>query len=301
METNDPVTLFTLLATHANTKALKTGEVASPLVKFDFADVKVSNTQFKPLVREAKYDLGELAIVTFLQAWEAGKPYVLLPATVVGRSQHHTIFYNAARGPLRPQDLNGKRVGVRAYTQTTGCWVRGFLAQDYGVDVDCVRWVTFEAAHVAEYNDPGIVERAPEGKVLKQMLLDGEIDAAILGDVAQEGPLKHLIPDCEAAARIWARNHGGIPINHLMVVRQTIAAARPDVVREVYRCLRDARARATEIPTGENDPLRFGVKAVRRSLEQIVDYAFAQHLITRRPSVDVLFEEALRVLGPLAE
>ncbi len=195
----ESLTLFTLLASFPNTKALKTGAVSSPLVSFNFADVKVSNTQFKPLVREQKYDLGELAIVTYLQAKEYGTPYVLLPVVVVGRNQHHTIFHNAGRRPLNPSDLTGKRVGVRAYTQTTGCWVRGFLADDYGVDVNRCRWITFEDAHVAQYRDPPIVERAPEGKVIKQMLIDGELDAAILGDVQEEGPLKHLIPDHERA------------------------------------------------------------------------------------------------------
>src|SRR5207237_2214230 len=106
---------------------------------FDYFEVKVANTQFKAMVRDLKYDLGELAIVTYLQAVAYGKPYVLLPATIVGRSQHHTIFYNTERGALRPSDLTGKRVGVRAYTQTTGAWVRGFLAEDYGVDIERVR------------------------------------------------------------------------------------------------------------------------------------------------------------------
>src|ERR1700754_2592380 len=144
---NEPVTLHSLLGNHANTKALKSGQVSSPLVTFDYFEVKVANTQFKALVRDSKYDLGELAIVTYLQAVTHGKPYVLLPATIVGRNQHHTIFYNADRGPLKPSDLNGKRVGVRAYTQTTGAWVRGFLAEQYGVDPTRVTWVTFEDAH----------------------------------------------------------------------------------------------------------------------------------------------------------
>ena len=185
METRAPVTLHTLLGNHPNTKALKSGQVSSPLAHFDYFEVKVANTQFKALVRDLKYDLGELAIVTCLQAVVYGKPYMLLPATIVGRSQHHTIFYNSARGALTPSDLTGKRVGVRAYTQTTGTWVRGFLADDYGVDVNRIRWVTFEDPHLAEYKDPESVERAPEGKTLKQMLLDGEIDAAILGDAAK--------------------------------------------------------------------------------------------------------------------
>ena len=93
------------LGNHPNTKALKSGQVSSPLVTFDYFEVKVANTQFKALVRDLKYDLGELAIVSYLQAMVYGKPYVLLPATIVGRNQHHTIFYNADRGPLRPAIL----------------------------------------------------------------------------------------------------------------------------------------------------------------------------------------------------
>src|SRR5678815_2143885 len=157
------VTLHSLLGNHANTAALKSGQVSSPLVTFDYFEVKVANTQFKAMVRDLKYDFGELAIVTFLQAREFGKPYVLLPATIVGRNQHHTIFYNADKGPMTAADLNGTRVGVRAYSQTTGAWVRGFLADDYGVDLNSVTWVTFEDPHLAEYRDPPIVERAPEG------------------------------------------------------------------------------------------------------------------------------------------
>jgi len=294
------VTLHSLLGNHPSTKALKSGEVSSPLVTFDYVDVKVANTQFKAMVRDLKYDFGELAIVTFLQAREFGKPYVLLPATIVGRNQHHTIFYNAAWGRLTARDLNGKRVGVRAYTQTTGAWVRGFLADDYGVDLSSVTWVTFEDPHVAEYPDPANVERAPEGKMLKQMLLDGELDAAILGDVAEEGPLKHLIPDHEAAGRAWARARGGVPINHLAVIRESIVQSRPDVVREVYRVLKESRA-AAALPTGADDPLRFGVGAIRRSLDQIAYHAFDQGLIAQRVSADELFADAARVLGEEAE
>jgi len=297
----EPITLFTLLATFPNTKALKTGAVSSPLVNFNFADVKVSNTQFKPLVREQKYDLGELAIVTYLQAKQYETPYMLLPLVVVGRNQHHTIFHNVEKKPLKPSELTGKRVGVRAYTQTTGCWVRGFLADDYGVEIDKVRWVTFEDAHVAQYHDPDIVERAPEGKVIKQMLIDGELDAAILGDVKEEGPIRHLIPDHESAGRAWALKHGGVPVNHFMVVKGEIAKSRPDVVREVFRLLKESRAAAEPaIESGTFNPLRIGIEANRKSLETIVDYAQRQKLITRRFSVDDLFADATRILGAAA-
>jgi 4,5-dihydroxyphthalate decarboxylase len=290
--------LFTLLGSYPNTAALKSGAVKSDLVDFAFADVKVSNTAFKPLVREAKFDLGELAIVTFLQAKTYGKPYALIPATVLGRGQHHTIAYNPERGALTASDLTGKRVGVRAFTQTTGAWVRGFLADDYGVDTAKVRWITFEDPHLAEYKDPDFVTRAPAGKELTQMLLDGELDAAIVGDKLPDPRLAPLIPDADAAARAWALAHGGVPVNHMMVVRETIAKSRPDLVREIFRLLREARATAPPAPDNSVlDPWRFGVEANRRSLEIVIDYSFRQKLIPRKFSVDELFDEGMRALG----
>jgi 4,5-dihydroxyphthalate decarboxylase len=310
-----PVTLYSLLGNHAGTEALKSGRVASPLVAFDYADVKVVNTRFKALMRERTYDFAEVAIVTYLQGYERGTPYILLPATTNGRNQHHTIFYNEDHGVLKPRDLGGRRVGVRAYTQTTGAWVRGFLAEDYGVDLKSITWVTFEDAHVADYREPANVERPAAGKQLRQMLLDGEIDAAILGDVEEQGPLRRLIPDHAAEGLRWARTHGGVAINHMAVIRTSIAEARPDVVREVYRVLKESRAAAvlprfdsaqrapgvSREAAGLDDPLRFGVEATRQSLEQMVAYARQQDLISRGPSADELFADAVRVLGAAAE
>jgi len=293
-DTQLPLTLQTLLAATSNTSVLRSGEMRSPLVNFIFADVKPVNRAFKALVREQKFDLSEVAIVTFLQAKAAGKPYVLMPAVIVARDQHHTIFFNPERGHLDPGDLNGHRVGVRAYTQTTGAWVRGFLQEDYGIDFRSIRWITFEDPHVAEYIDPPWVQRAPEGKHLLQMLLDGQIDAAIFGSENPEGmPLKPLIPDAAEVAARWAEKHGGVPINHMMVIKESITAARPDVVREVYRMLKESTAAGPAKGTGA---LRFGVDAARKSLETIIQYSECQGLIPRRFSVDELFNDVTRGL-----
>src|SRR5260221_1091116 len=173
--------LVTMLGNYPNTAALKDGKLKSDLIDFDFVEVKVANNQFKQIVREAKYDVGELAIATYLQAKSFNKPYVLIPAVLVSRGQHHTIAYNADRGDLKPSDLAGKRVGLRAYTVTTATWVRGILAEEYGLDLSKDEWITFEDPHVAEYPDPPAIKRASPGKELVQMLLDGEIDAAVVG------------------------------------------------------------------------------------------------------------------------
>jgi 4,5-dihydroxyphthalate decarboxylase len=298
LTTPDKIKLFTLMGNYPNAMALKDGRIKSDVVEFEFADVKVSNTAFKPLVREAKFDLAEIAIVTFLQAKLYNKPYVLIPATVVGRGQLHTIAYNPEHGELGPGDLNGKTLGVRAYTQTTGVWVRGILAEDYGVDLDSINWLTFEEGHVAEYKDPPNVRHAPEGKQLVQMLLDGEIDAAIVGDKFPDSRLRPLIPDADVANSKWSQRHGGVPINHMLVIREQLAQSRPDVVREVYRVFREAKeASFAETGVPQLDPLRFGVEANRRSLEIIVDFAVKQGLLPRRFTVDELFSDTMRTLG----
>ena len=296
MATATKLKLNTMLGDYPITKALKAGAVRSDLVDLDFVEVKVANNLFKQVVREAKYDVAELAIVTYLQAKACGKPYVLVPAVLVSRGQHHTIAYNPDRGPLRPSELNGKRVGVRAYTVTTGTWVRGILAGDYGVDINKVEWITFEDPHVAEYRDPAVVKRAPEGKELTQMLLDGEVAAGIVGDKLPDPRLKHLIPDAEAAAQKWAERHHGVPINHMLVVRQELSRLRPDAVKDIFRQLH-ASKRAAGLPDGGAlDPYRFGVEACRPILEIIIEFCHRQQLIPRRMSVDELFDDTTRAL-----
>jgi 4,5-dihydroxyphthalate decarboxylase len=289
--------LFTMIGEYSNTNALRSGAIKSELVDYDFDDVKVPNTAFKPIVREAKYDCAELAINTFLQAHYYDKPYVLLPATIVGRGQIHNLVYNTERGKLAPTELHGKRVGVRAYTQTTGMWVRGMLAELYGMDVEKVNWVTFEDGHVAEYKDPPFVSRAPAGKQLMGMLLDGELDAAIITD-RSDPRLKPLVPDAEEINRKWAETHGGVPINHMLVMRDSIVKSRPDVAREVFRMVLESRRQVDSAKAGKLDPLRFGVEHVRKSLELAIEMSLVQKFIARRLSVDELFDDTTRALVP---
>jgi 4,5-dihydroxyphthalate decarboxylase len=226
------VNLKTLLGDYSVTAALRRGDIASQRVHLDFADVKTPNTAFKRVVRDLEFDVAELAIVTYLIARAHGKPLVLLPAVLVARFQHPFIVYNAARGSLVPADLPGKRVGVRSYSVTTGAWIRGILAEDFGVDTGRVRWVTFEDPHVAEFRDPPGVERAPAGRDLVEMLLAGDLDAAIVGAPVADPRVKTLFPDPAAAARDWQARHGAIQINHMVVVRAALSQTDPDAVRE---------------------------------------------------------------------
>jgi 4,5-dihydroxyphthalate decarboxylase len=273
-----------VLGNHPHVLPLKRGEVRSKLFELEFVEHAPTNAAFKPMVREQAFDVCEMAIVTYLMAKTYQKPLVLLPATMLGRHQLAYAIYNGGRGVLGPGDLEGKRVGIRSFTTTTGAWIRGILANDYGVDLDKIRWVTFEDPHVAEYRDT--TERAPAGKKIVPMLLDGELDA-VLGETASEACLKPLFPDPAEASR-WFGKHGVVPVNHLVVVTDRLARERPDIVRELYELMKQSKSMAG--PSAIPDPVPFGVEANRRSLDLITDYAAQQSLIPRRVSVDELFD-----------
>ncbi len=289
--------LKTLLGDYPVTAALKRSEIGSSLVRLDFDPAKPPSSAFKRVVRGLEFDVAELAIVTFLMAKAHGKPLVLLPAVVMARAQHPDIVYNTERGHLGPGDLAGKRVGIRSYSVTTAAWIRGLLAEGWGLDPPSVRWITFEEPHVAEFRDPPNVERAPEGRTLVDMLLAGEIDAAILPDAKLSDPrLARLFPDPDAAAREWSTRHRAIQINHMVVVKSALSASRPDAVREVWRMLAESRQRA-DLPRGGPDDLNpFGVEANRRNLEVAIDYVHRQGLIPVRYAVDALFDDVTRGL-----
>jgi 4,5-dihydroxyphthalate decarboxylase len=293
-----PVTLRTNLADYAMTRALKSGAVKSDLVTFDFCGPKVANQGFKAMVRERKFDAGELAIGTFLQAKVYGKPVTLLPAVVMGRFQHQCALRSTARGPLAPGEIEGKRVGIRSYTQTTGIWVRGIFQHEYGVDLNKVTWVCNDDGHLAEYSDPANVERtSADAKKVDQMLLDGEVDGAILGaEIPNEPRVAPLIPNPREAALAWHRKYGTIPVNHLFCVDKALADTRPDVVAEIFRMLRETKA-AMPAPADGIDFHPFGIEALRRPLELMIQYSVEQKIIPRAFTVDELFDDVTRGLA----
>jgi 4,5-dihydroxyphthalate decarboxylase len=238
------------------------------------------------MVREGAFDVSEMAIVTYLMAKSFGKPMVLLPDVVLARFQHGHALYNAKKEKLAPRDLNGKRVGIRSFSTTTGAWLRGILANDYGVDLDSIDWVTFEDAHVAEFVDT--TKRAGAGKQIVQMLIDGELDA-VLGEKSDHPDLKPLFADVAAEEKAWFEKHKVVPINHMVVVSRTLSDQHPEVVREVHRMLAESAAASSAAP-------RFDRSEMQRSLELIIDYSAQQNLIPRAFTVDELFDDVTRTL-----
>jgi 4,5-dihydroxyphthalate decarboxylase len=227
--------LRTALGRYPGTMALHNGTVSSPMFDFAFADIAPISRAFAPMVRELRYDVSEMAIATVLQAIAAGKAIRLLPVAVAARFQEAALLCRAD-SDLSPASLRGRRIGVRAYSQTTGMWLGGILSDSERLNPAELDWVTFEGAHVAEYTDPPWVSRAPEGADLLGMLREGAIDVAIVGnDVPNDPGLRTVFTDPAAAGARFLQRYGFMPVNHLVVMRAELANARPDLVDELIR------------------------------------------------------------------
>lgn len=279
--------LRVLLGDHPHTAALKSGAIASDLVELEFAQYSPTNKGFKPMVREGAFDVSEMAIVTYLMAKGFDKPMVLLPSVMMARHQFAFALTRPGAGISGPKDLAGKRVGIRSFTTTTGAWLRGILANEHGVDLDAIQWVTFEEPHVAEYVDT--TAKAPAGKAIMQMLFDGELDA-VLGEKSDDPRTLPLFADIPAEEARWIAQHGVVPINHMVVVSRELSLTRPDLVREVHRLLE-----ASRLAAGAKAP-NYTADEMSRSLAQIIDYSTQQNLIPRRFGVDELFDDTTRAL-----
>ncbi len=278
----------TMMGDYPHTHALHTGAVKSSTVALDMAPVAVPATAFARTVA-MEFDVSELSLITFLQAKTAGRKLVLLPAVNLSRFQHPFLMYDSKRGQMKPKDLEGARVGVRLYTATTPSWLRGILADDYGVDVSKIKWFAWQKPNVPEWRDPPNVTMIPM-QDLKEMLFKGEVDA-IQADPIDDPRIKTVIPNPEAAAREWQKKHGGaIQINHMVVVKEDLTRSDPAAVREVWRMMRDSKAAAKEKPA-DAAFTPFGLEANRHNVEIVIDYAFRTGMVPRRFSVDELFND----------
>jgi 4,5-dihydroxyphthalate decarboxylase len=230
------------------------------------------------MVRELQFDVSEMAIGTFIQAKAYGKRLALLPVVTLSRFQETAMLCLAESAIREPADLKGRRVGVRAYSQTTGLWLRGTLADVYGVAPESIDWITFEGAHVAEFRDPSFVRRAKPGEALLPMLRENSLDAAIFGaDAPSDLSYRCVFPDPQASAKQFLARHGFTPVNHMLCVKQSLADERPDIVQELIGMFREAAQVA-----GDKDVARFSRAAINPALELAARYAAEQRLTDRQ-------------------
>lgn len=279
----DPLALKMALGKHAHVKPLKDGSVRSPRLTIEQLEFDPLPKAFRTMVRGGDIDVGEMALTTHLLAVDLGKPITAL-AIPLWRRLHHSNLVCATGSDVRgPKDLVGRKVGVRAWSQTTGVWIRGILKTEYGVDHADIDWITMEDAHVDGYQDPSNVTRARPGETLRSMLLSGEI-AAIMGErTVDPSGVRPVIADAETAEKAWSERTGIFPVNHVVAVKNELLAAHPWLAEELKRLFEEAR-----VASGTGFP-PYGLEENRAPMQMLLDFALDQKLVTRRYTVDELF------------
>ena len=300
--------LKTVFRPLGHTQPLLDGEVKPKTFDIDYVEVEPLIGAFRRMVRGHEFDICELAITTYICAKAHGKRFTAVPIFPARVFHHGAILVNTKAGIASPKDLEGKRVGVnRGYTVTTGVWIRSILQDEHGVDLSKVTWVLSGDEHVEEYKAPANVVPIEKGKKMEDMLISGELVAAI-GVAVDHPDVKTLIPNAKEAGFAALTGRGLYPINHTVVVRDELLDAHPDLAADVFNIFAQAkrlyiaRLRGGEIakPTKADeinktvmdmigDPLPYGIAPNRKVIEGLIGHAQTQGIITKPFTVEDLF------------
>ncbi|MBO0902844.1 ABC transporter substrate-binding protein [Jiella sonneratiae] len=305
------------------TEAIKDGRVAVEGVELKPVEVQPIIAAFRRMVRGLEFDVCELAPTTYVIARMAGVPITALPIFVSRRFHHSGLLVRPEAGIAAPKDLEGKRLGVRAYSVTTGVWTRGILMNEYGVDNDKITWFVDDEEHVQSLRLPDNVRHVPEGTSLADMMAEGRLDGGFgaRAGIGRKGKptagweaaggeaptYRELFEDAAEREAEWYRRTGIYPVHGCVVVKTALLEAHPFLARSLYEAFDEAKRLWLERLHAEgpaapdhakyaevmgfvgDDPLPNGLEANRPTLEALVTYAWQQGLIAERPAVEDLF------------
>jgi 4,5-dihydroxyphthalate decarboxylase len=313
------------IASYGHTKDVKSGAAAIAGVEPDFVEVVPIIGAFRRMVRDLEFDVCEMAPTTYMIARALGAPFIALPIFLMRRFHHGGFVVRPDSGIKQPKDLERKKVGVRAYSVTTGVWTRGIFVNEYGLDSSKVTWVVDDEEHVTSLKLPSNVVHAPDGKSLASMMASGELQAGFSGPagIGRAGPptgaweqraqassvnYPELIANAPEVEAQWFRRSGIYPIHGLVVVKTAVLAQHPFVAKSLFDAFLKAKdAYVARLKAGEgngpddlkyrsltelvSDPLPYGLKENMPSIEAMLTYGLQQGLIPKRMAmVDVFVD-----------
>ncbi|WP_329059349.1 ABC transporter substrate-binding protein [Streptomyces sp. NBC_01453] len=283
-------------------------------------EVKPVIGAYRRMIRDLEFDVCELAPVSYLMARQEGIPLTAVPVFLNRRFHHGDVQCAAHSGIRVPRDLEGRRVGVRAYSVSTGVWVRGVLREEYGVDIDKITWVVDDDDHI-EGRVPSNVERVTDGRSLGELLRSGEIDAALTGNAgtgragapragwtaatdpepgADDSPYP-LFPEAGTLAVDHYLRKGIYPLHSLIAVRSELVERDPHLPSALYAAFADSKRRhlaaqpdwsavprlARQGRQLGGDPVPYGIKVNEPSLNAMVRFSKDQGLLDADFSTDL--------------
>jgi 4,5-dihydroxyphthalate decarboxylase len=313
------------VAEYPHTAAIRNGSIPIEGVDAEIVTVEPQIGAFRRMVRQVEFDVCEIAPTTYIIARAYGAPFVALPIFVLRRFHHAGLLVRPDAGISKPKDLEGRKVGVRAYSVTTGVWTRGILIDEYGLDASKVTWVVDDEEHVPQLKLPPNVAHAAAGRSLAEMMADGELAAGFHGNagVGRSGSptggwktvdadYPDLFPNAAELEAAWYARTGIYPMHGTIVVKDAVLADHPWIAQSLFQAFTrakeewlarleaggatsasDKRYAALSKIVGR-DPLPYGMAANIRTIEALEQTAFKQKLTPRRMPVESLFVDPER-------
>ena len=314
------VKLKIAVAEAPHTAAVRNGTIPIEGVEAEIITVKPQIGAFRRMVRQVEFDVCELAPTTYIIARAFGAPFIALPIFVVRRFHHAGLLVHPDAAIKVPTDLEGRKVGVRAYSVTTGVWTRAVLIDEYNLDSSKVTWMVDDEEHVTQLQLPPNVIHAPPGRSLADMMADGELAAGFHGNAGVgrsgsptgdwktvEAHYPELFPNAEELEADWYRRTGIYPMHGTIVVKDAVLAEHPWVAKSLFEAFSQAkdewlaglRANGPKNASDEKyaaltkvvgpDPLPYGIEKNRMTIEALERTAHQQRLTPRRMSIKDLF------------
>ncbi len=314
------VRLKIAIAEHPHTSAIRNGSIPIEGVDAEFITVQPQIGAFRRMVRDVEFDVCELAPTTYIIARAYGAPFVALPIFVVRRFHHGGLLVRPDAGIHHPKDLEGKQVGVRAYSVTTGVWNRQVLIDEFGLDASKVTWVVDDEEHVTQLKLPANVIHAAAGTSLADMMAKGELVAGLDGAAGigrtgaptggwkeVEADYPDLLPDAAATEADYYARTGVYPMHGTIVVKDSVLAEHPWIAKSLYDAFERAKQEwLVRLDAGQattagdkkyqalqkivgHDPLPYGLQANLKTIETLEATAFKQGLTPRRMAIAELF------------
>jgi 4,5-dihydroxyphthalate decarboxylase len=316
------------VAEYPHTSAVRNGSIPIEGVEAEIITVKPQIGAFRRMVRDVEFDVCELAPTTYYIARAYGAPFKALPVFVMRRFHHSGLLVRPDANIHHPKDLEGKKVGVRAYSVTTGAWTRAIFIKEFGMDNDKVTWVVDDEEHVTQMKLPSNVIHTAEGDSLYDMIMRGDLAAGFSANagVGRKGnptggwqevnvDFPDLFPNAAELEAEWYGRTGVYPMHGTIVVKDSVLAEHPWVAKSLYDAFDRAKAewlegldariasgaplpgdkKAYDVSKIVGDPFPNGLQANLPTIQYLEEAAFAMNLTPRRLSVEELFVDPHRL------
>jgi 4,5-dihydroxyphthalate decarboxylase len=323
---SNKVKLTLAIAEFPHTSAIRNRSIPIEGVDAEIITVEPQIGAFRRMVRNVEFDVCELAPTTYIIARAYGAPFVALPIFVLRRFHHSGLLVRPDAGIKVPKDLEGKKVGVRAYSVTTGVWTRQVLIDEYGLDSSKVTWVVDDEEHVTQLKLPSNVIHTAPGRSLADMMADGELVAGFAANAGigrtgsptggwktVDADYPDLFPNAAEIEADYYRRTKVYPMHGTIVVKDSVLAEHPWVAKSIFNAFSQAKNEwLAKLNAGTpqnasdkkyvalqkvvgNDPLPYGIEPNLATIQKLEDTAFKQGLTPKRMSIEELFVDPEKV------